>query len=57
MLKRTFVRRDTDLRKKLYTSMIRNHLEYEVQVRIPRLIGDIERLEKEQRIATKTPES
>ena len=55
MLKRTFVSRDTDLWKKLYTSMIRPHLEYAVQVWNRRLIGDIERLEKVQRRATKTP--
>ena len=46
MLKRSFESRDTDLWKKLYTSMIRPHLEYTVQIWNPRLIGDIERLEK-----------
>jgi hypothetical protein len=55
MLKRTFVSRDTDLWKKLYTSMIRPHLEYAVQVWNPRLLGDIESLEKVQRRATKIP--
>ena len=35
--------------------MIRPNLEYAVQVRNPRLIGDIERLEKVQLRATKTP--
>ena len=55
MLKRTFVSRDTDLWKILYTSMIRPHLEYAVQAWNPRLIGDIEILEKVQRRATKTP--
>ena len=54
MLKRTFVSRDTDLWKILYTSMIRPHLEYAVQVRNLRLIGDIEKIEKVQRKATKT---
>ena len=55
MLKQTFVSRDTDLWKKLYTSMTRPHLAYAVQVWNPRLIGDKERLEKVQRRATKTP--
>ena len=35
--------------------MIRPHVEYAVQVRNPILIGDIERLEKVQRRATKIP--
>ena len=34
--------------------MIRPRPEYDVQVWNPRLLGDIERLEKVQRIATKT---
>ena len=52
MLKRTFVSRDADLGKKLYTSMKRPQLEYAVQVSNPRLIGDKERLEKVQRRRT-----
>ena len=55
MLKRFIVRRDTDLWKKLYTSMIRPNLDKAVQVWNPRLIDNIERIEKVQRIATKTP--
>ena len=55
MLKRTFVRRVTDIWKKLYTSMVRAQLENAVQVWNPTLIGDIERLEKVQRSATKRP--
>ena len=35
--------------------MIRPHLEYAVLVRNPRLLGDIESLEKVQRRATKIP--
>ena len=37
----------------MYASMIRPHLEYAVQVWNPKLIGDIESLEKVQRRATK----
>ena len=55
ILKRTFVTRNTDLWNKLYTSMIRPHPEYAVRVWNPRLIGDIERLEKVQRRAIKKP--
>ena len=52
MLKRTFVSRDTDLWKKLYTSVIRPYREYAVQVWNPRLFGDTERFEKIHRRAT-----
>ena len=55
MIKRTFVSKNTDLLKKLYTSMIRPYLEYTAHIWKPRLIGDIEKLEKVQRRATKTP--
>ena len=55
MLKQTFVTRDTDLWKKMYTFMIRPHLEYAVQVWNPRLLCDIESLEKLQRKTTKIP--
>ena len=55
MLKRTFISKETDRRKIFYISMIRPHLEYAVQVWNPRLIGDIERLEKVQQRATKIP--
>ena len=50
-----FLSRETDLWKKLYKSMIRFHPENTVQLLNSRLIGEIERLEKVHRMATKTP--
>ena len=54
MLKRAFVSRETDFWKKLYMCIIRIHLEHQVQVWNPRLIGHTERLERVQRRASKT---
>ena len=45
IFKRTFLKRDTDLWKKLYMSMITPHREFAVQDWNPRLICDKERLE------------
>ena len=53
MLKNTFINRDIKLWKQLYTSMIRPHLEYVIQVWNPYQIGDIEIIERVQRRATK----
>jgi ribonucleases P/MRP protein subunit RPP40 len=53
MLKRTFVSRDVDIWKKLYTTYIRPHLEFAVPVWNPYLKGDVRRLEGVQRRATK----
>jgi len=55
MLKRTFVGRDIGLWKQLYVSMVRPHLEYAFQVWSPFRVGDISRLEKVQKRATKIP--
>ena len=57
ILKRTFVSRETDLWKELFTYMIRPHLKYPVQVWNARLIGDIATLEEVQRKATKIPKN
>jgi ribonuclease P/MRP protein subunit RPP40 len=57
MMRRTFVYRNELMWKKLYTTYIRPHLEYAVQVWNPHLKGDIECLEKVQRRATKVSES
>jgi len=55
MLKNTFVSRDSELWKKLYTTLVRPHLEYAAQLWSPDLDKDIERLEKVQRRASKIP--
>ena len=55
MLKRTFVGRDIGLWKQLYVSMVRSHLEYAFHVCSPFRVGDISRLEKVQKRATKIP--
>lgn len=55
MLKRTFISRDSDLWKYLYTSLVRPHLEYAAQVWNPHLKRDIAALERVQRRATKIP--
>ena len=55
MLSRTFLSREAGIRKLLYTSMVRPHLEYAFQVWSPFLEGDISKLEKIQKKATKIP--
>ena len=56
ILKRTFESRDLFLRKNIYVSLIRPHLEYIVQACNPNLIGDIDKLETIQKRALKNPE-
>ena len=53
MLKRTFVTRNTNIWKKLYTTYIRPHLEFAISAWNPYLKKDISTLEKVQRRATK----
>ena len=53
MLKRTFVTRNKDIWKRLYTTYIRPHLEFAVSAWNPYIKKDIETLEKVQRRATK----
>ena len=52
---KTFVSRESDLWKKLYTSLVRPHLEYAVQAWRPYLEGNIQILERVQRRATRIP--
>ena len=54
MLKNTFKHRGIKLWKNLYTTYIRPHLEFAIQVWSPHFIKDIEALEKVQQRATKT---
>ena len=54
-LKNTFVCRDSDLWKKLYTSLVRPHLEFAVPVWSPFRKKDIDELEKVQKRALKIP--
>ena len=53
MLNRTFVNKDQELWKMLYTSLVRPHLEFASSVWNPQLKGDINVLEKVQNRATK----
>ena len=53
LIKRCFTYRDPELVKKLYTVMVRPHLEYGNVVWHPQYKGDIARLESVQRRATK----
>ena len=53
MLRNTFVSRDPFLWKKLYTTYVRPHLEFAIQAWNPYQNGDINTLEKIQRMATK----
>ena len=55
MLKNNFVGQDIGLWKQLYVWMVRPHLEYAFQVWSPFREGEIKRLEKVQRRATKIP--
>ena len=55
MLQKTFVRRDSEIWKKLYVSLVIPHLEYAVQAWCPYLVMDIEALEKIHRRALKIP--
>ena len=55
MLKKTFISRDSELWKKLYTSLVRPHLEYAVQVWNPNLERDIKKIEKVQERAARIP--
>ena len=57
MLLKTFTSRDSDLWKMLYISLVRPHLEFASTVWNPYLKGDIEKLERIQRKATKIPTS
>ena len=55
MLKRTFMSRDLGICKYFYVPLVRPHLDYAVLVWNPHLEGDIDRIEKVQRRATKMP--
>ena len=56
-LKKAFVSRDSHLWKHLYISLVRPHLEYEVQIWSPTKEMDIGLIEKVQARATKIPHS
>ena len=53
LIKRSFVYRDTEIIKRLFTALVRPHLEYANAVWHPRFKKDVEQLEKVQRRATK----
>ena len=53
LIKRSFVHRDVNVIKTLYTALVRPHLEYANVVWHPRYKKDIEQLERVQRRATK----
>jgi hypothetical protein len=53
MLKNTFTCREKELWKKLYTSLVRPHLEYASTAWNPSLASDINKIEKVQKRATK----
>ena len=55
LMKKTFVTRDSTIWKKIYTTHVRPHLEYAVQAWCPYQRGDINKLEKVQRRASKIP--
>ena len=54
-LKNTFTCRDTNLWCKIYTSLVRPHLEFAVQAWCPFLLQDIEMIEKVQKRALRIP--
>ena len=53
LIKRSFVHRDVDIIKTLYTALVRPHLEYANVVWHPRYKKEVEQLERVQRRATK----
>ena len=53
LIKRSFVYRDTEVIKRLFTALVRPHLEYANTVWYPRFKKDVEHIEKVQRRATK----
>jgi len=53
LIKRSFVYRDTEIIKRLFTALVRPHLEYANSVWHPIFKKDVEQLEKVQRRATK----
>lgn len=53
-LHNTFKHMNTEIFKKVYPSYVRSHLETSVQVWSPHLLGEIDRIEKVQRRATKS---
>jgi ribonuclease P/MRP protein subunit RPP40 len=55
MLRKTFISRNKDLWKKLYTTLVRPHLEFAVPVWNPQTAGDIETIEKVQKRAARIP--
>ena len=55
MFRKTFISRDSQLWKRLYTSLVRLHLEYAVQVWNPYLEGDISSIENFQERAIRIP--
>ena len=55
MLSRIFESREVNIWKQLYTSMVRPHLEYTIQVWSQILKKDITKLEKIQRRTTRIP--
>ena len=53
MPKRTFESRDPKLLKELYVSLVRPHLEYAIKAWNPHLQGEIDKIERVQRRATR----
>ena len=57
ILRKTFISRDSQLWKNLYTSLVRPHLEHAVPVWNPYLEGDISTIENVQERAARIPTS